>query len=130
MKNKNLQLISIVCFLMTLFFNSCSKSGGSGGTAGNGGNSGGGGGTQVTVDMNGMSFSPSTTTVKVGTPVKWTNSDYYSAHTVTSNDGTTFNSGTIGIGGTYTYTPNVAGTYPYHCTIHGTAMSGTLVVTP
>jgi plastocyanin len=76
-----------------------------------------------------MSFSPATKTVTKGTVVTWKNNDSY-PHTVTSNDGTTFNSGNIAGGGSYSYTANTAGTFEYHCTIHGLAMSGTLIVNP
>lgn len=76
-----------------------------------------------------MSFSPATKTVAKGTVVKWTNSDSY-AHTVTSDDGTTFDSDNIGGGSTYSYTANTAGTFHYHCKIHGVTMAGTLIVTP
>ncbi len=81
-----------------------------------------------------MSFSPSSVTVKVGTIIKWTNSDSYSLHTATSDDGGTFNSGNIAFGDSYTpgcsynYTTTKAGTYPYHCNIHA-GMKGTLIVT-
>jgi len=75
-----------------------------------------------------MTFTPASKSVKVGTVVKWKNDDSY-AHTVTSNDGSTFDSGTINGGGTYSYTTSVTGTFEYHCTIHGLAMSGTLTVT-
>jgi plastocyanin len=79
--------------------------------------------------MANMTFSPSVKTVAKGTVVKWKNNDGF-AHTVTSNDGTSFNSGNINSGGTYSYTASVAGTFEYHCTIHGLAMSGTLIVNP
>jgi plastocyanin len=79
--------------------------------------------------MSGMSFSPASKTVAKGSVVKWTNNDSY-AHTVTSNDGTTFDSGNIAGNGTYSYTADTAGTFNYHCTIHGMVMSGTLIVTP
>jgi len=75
-----------------------------------------------------MTFSPDTKTVVKGAVVTGTNNDGYD-HTVTSNDGTSFNSGTINSGKTYSYTASVAGTFAYHCTIHGVAMSGTLIVT-
>ena len=81
------------------------------------------------VSIYNMAFSPASLTVAKGTTVKWTNNDSY-PHTVTSNDGTTFNSNSMAAAGTFSYTANVAGTFNYHCTIHGTAMSGTLVVTP
>ena len=76
-----------------------------------------------------MTFTPATKTVALGTVVKWHNEDGY-AHTATSNDGTTFNSSNISGGGTYSYTTTVAGTFNYHCTIHGLTMAGTLIVTP
>ena len=81
------------------------------------------------ISMMNMTYSPATKTVAKGTVVTWTNNDGY-AHTVTSNDGTTFNSGTIDAGKTYSYTASVAGTFEYHCLIHGIAMSGTLIVNP
>jgi plastocyanin len=76
-----------------------------------------------------MKFSPATLTVKKGTTVKWKNEDSY-AHTATSNDSTTFNTGNIAAGVTAAYTTTTAGTFDYHCTIHGLAMAGTLVVNP
>jgi len=99
---------------------------------------GGGGGSGTTtgaVSISAMSYSPKTLTVAKGTVVKWTNNDSY-AHTVTSNDGTSFDSQSISgadaysAGGTYSYTANTAGTFEYHCTIHGASMSGTLIVNP
>ncbi len=75
--------------------------------------------------MSGMAFSPSSVTVKVGTTVKWTNSDYYWAHTATSDDGATFNSGNLATGASYSYTPTTAGTFLYHCNVHAD-MKGTL----
>lgn len=70
-------------------------------------------------------YNPTSRTVSVGTTVKWTNKDAYYTHTVTSNTGD-FDSGVIAIGGTYSHQFTVAGTYPYHCTIH--SMSGQIVV--
>ena len=76
-----------------------------------------------------MKYSPATLTVKKGTTVKWKNTDGY-AHTATSNDGITFDTGNIAGGATASYAANTAGTFDYHCTIHGTTMAGTLVVNP
>lgn len=91
---------------------------------------GGGNGTpQAVISMYNMSFTPSSVTVSKGSVVKWTNDDS-TPHTATSNDASTFNSGTVNAGASYSYTTTVAGTFNYHCTIHGTAMSGTLIVTP
>jgi|SRR6185369_8926239 len=95
------------------------------------GSTGGGGGATNPngITMSNMTFSPANKTVAKGTVVTWTNNDPY-AHTVTSNDGTSFNSGNINGGGNFSYTASVVGTFDYHCLIHGTAMSGTLTVTP
>jgi len=118
-------IVSAMAFASLFIAFSCGKSGGysySNPPAG-GGNSGSG------ISMINMTFSPASKTVAKGTVVTWTNNDGY-AHTVTSNDGTTFNSGTIDAGKTYSYTASVAGTFEYHCLIHGIAMSGTLIVNP
>ncbi len=126
MKRKNILLAFIFCFFLCTAIVSCSKSGSTPATitppppppppvaAGD-------------VGMAGMSFSPSPFTVKVGTTVKWTNNDN-TAHTVTSNDGTTFSSGTIAVGASFSFTPTVAGSFLYHCNFHG-GMTGTLTVT-
>ena len=110
---------------------------------------GGGGGTTTTSPTNngvntpppadGISvtnnmFTPGTKTVAVGTAVKWAwnscSGDSYSgqtcvSHSVTFDDGTT---SATQDQGTYTRTFDVAGTYNYHCSQHGTAMSGTITV--
>lgn len=125
MKFKYLFLVLMFCFFLSALIYSCSKSGSTASQSTTGGTTG----TVVSVDMSGMSFYPSSVTVKVGTTVKWTNSDAYSTHTATSNDGTSFNSGTLASGSSYNFTPTITGSFPYHCLVHGTAMSGTLTVT-
>lgn len=79
-------------------------------------------------------FDPSSTTVPVGTKVTWTwnscSSDGYGgttcvAHAILFDDGTA--SGTQS-DGSWTRTFSTAGTYKYHCTIHGAAMAGTITV--
>lgn len=84
--------------------------------------------TTVTISIAGFAFSPSGKTVTAGTIVKWINNDA-TTHTVTSDDGTTFNSGNIAPGGNFSYTASTTGTFNYHCEIHG-SMTGTLTVTP
>ena len=74
-----------------------------------------------------MAFGPATLTVKTGTTVTWKNNDDI-AHTVTSDDGTTFDSGTLAAGASFSFTANTGGTYAYHCTIHS-GMTATLIVT-
>ncbi|SRR6185312_4747071 len=85
-----------------------------------------GGGNNPTITIYNMAF-PASTSVKVGTVVKWYNQDGY-AHTVTSDDGTSFNSGNLAAGATFSYTANTVGTFAYHCNIHSN-MKGSLVVT-
>jgi plastocyanin len=81
-------------------------------------------------------FSPDSKTVAVGTAITWAwnscTGDGYNgqtcvAHNVVFDDGAT--SGLMDQG-TYSRTFSVAGTYPYHCAVHGAAMSGSITVTP
>jgi plastocyanin len=106
---------------------SCSKSGSN--TSGTTSGTGGGTGTDPnTITITGMTFSPSTLTVKSGTVVTWKNNDAMT-HTATSDNGTTFNTGNIAPGTSASYTTSATGTFPYHCSIHP-GMTATLVVTP
>ncbi|HEV7168446.1 MAG TPA: cupredoxin domain-containing protein [Micrococcaceae bacterium] len=67
------------------------------------------------------------TSVAPGSTVTVTNMDPQS-HTVTSDDGSSFDAVVAGDGGTATFkAPTKPGTYKYHCTYHGN-MHGTLVV--
>lgn len=79
-----------------------------------------------------FAFSPATITIKVGTTVTWTNNTG-APHTVTSDDGTTFDSGIntpiSANGGTYSFTFTKAGTFTYHCQIHP-FMKATVIVQP
>ena len=110
--------------------------GGGGGDDGGSGGSGGtptapsGGGTSTTpstsseIRVADNSFSPSATTVAAGTAVTWTWAGA-SPHDVTFDDGQ--KSGTQ-VTGTYQRTFAAAGTFPYHCSVHGASMSGTVTV--
>jgi plastocyanin len=86
----------------------------------------------VTIPVNAMGMGPAAfgtnpLTVPVGTTVTWTNSDAI-PHTATS-DTAVWDSGVLGPGQSFSFTFANAGTFPYHCTIHGAAsMSGTIVV--
>jgi plastocyanin len=93
------------------------------------------GGISVTNNL----FSPSSKTVTAGTAVHWawntctSSGDPYGggagetciAHGVNFDDGT---SSPTQDQGTYARTFSAAGTYNYHCAVHGAAMSGTITV--
>lgn len=109
--------------VLIIFTNvSCSKSGSSSNNPPPAGTGGPG-----TVSIAGMAFKPSTLTVKAGTKITWTNNDGF-AHTVTSDDGSTFSSGNVAAAGVFTFTPSAAGTINYHCNIHS-GMTATITVT-
>jgi plastocyanin len=113
-----------VLFAVITISNSCTKS--MDDTGDNGGNGGKGGPGTNEVWIQGMAFNPSTITVKSGTTITWTNKDGV-AHTVTS-DNNLFNSGSIGNGGTYSYTFSTVGTFQYHCSLHP-EMTAKVIVT-
>ena len=79
---------------------------------------------EVQIDQ--FTFAPQRLTVKAGTTVTWTNDDDIN-HTVTSDDGATFDSGAFGHGLTFSFTAGQPGTYTYKCSIHP-FMKGTIVV--
>ena len=75
-------------------------------------------------------FSPATLTVSAGTTVTWTWAAGATSHSVESTGSPSFTSSSImsGGGSTYSFTFNTAGTYHYDCAVHGSAMSGTIIV--
>lgn len=93
--------------------------------------SGGGPGgrtTAITVGNNYYNVTPDT--IASGATITWTWATPSNGHTVNwdSGPGTLpANSGTM-TSGTYTATLTTAGTYHYHCAVHGAAMSGVVVV--
>ncbi|MFA5930293.1 MAG: cupredoxin family copper-binding protein [Candidatus Micrarchaeia archaeon] len=78
----------------------------------------------ASVEISGFAFSPSALAVAKGTTVTWTNNDAV-GHTITSSS---FNSGTMGSGGTFSFTFTQDGTYDYICSIHP-SMKGKITVT-
>ena len=112
---------------------------------GGGGGGGGGitnpppGGGNTPPPSNGISvsnnaYSPGSKTVAVGSTVQWAwntcNGDpYYGgscvAHSVTFDDGVTSPTQDQG---TFSRTFAAAGTYTYHCLVHGAAMAGSITV--
>ena len=118
----------------------CGGSGGSGsnslptdpGTSGS--NTGGGTSHSLAVTVMNNAYTPSTTSVAKGSTVQWTwnacQGDGYggtecTAHSVTFDDGVTSE---LQDKGSYTRTFDKAGTYKYHCSVHGAAMSGQVTI--
>lgn len=119
-------------------------SGGGGGGSNNSGyptdptsGSTGTGGTvnhSLQVSVVNVMYTPDATTVPKGSTVEWTwnscdagynGADVCTSHSVTFDDGVT---STIQDHGTFSRAFTAAGTYKYHCMIHGAGMSGEVVV--
>jgi plastocyanin len=101
--------------------------------------SGGGGGMPGTVTVGNIFFqsgnngtqNPAIDTVAAGTTVTWTWTNTGStSHSVQSDGTPSFTSSAIqsGNGKTYTFTFATPGTYQYDCAVHGSAMTGRIVV--
>lgn len=117
---------------LTLVLAACGGSSGGGAassataTSGSGGSSASSAATGAQITIASFAFG-SPLTVKAGATVSVKNSDSVS-HTVTADDGKSFDV-SVDANGTATFTaPSTPGTYAYHCTIHPD-MHGTLVVT-
>jgi plastocyanin len=82
---------------------------------------GGGGGEDDQVSVRNNSFSPATLGVDAGSTVFWVWASGGTLHNVTFDDDVA--SGNLG-DGTFERTFSEPGTYPYHCTIHGSATAG------
>ncbi len=115
------------------------SSGSSTGPSDGGAGGAGGGGPVGTVIVGNIFFqsghngtrNPAQDTVAVGQTVTWTwTATGSTPHSVLSQGSPSFpSSATLtGSGMTYTATFNAAGTYHYQCAVHGSAMSGTVVV--
>lgn len=87
-----------------------------------GGTSAGPGSNAVSVEDN--SYGPAMLTVAVGDTVTWTWKGA-NRHSVTFDDGT---ASPTQSSGTFVRVFSSTGTYPYHCVVHGVAMSGTVTV--
>ena len=82
----------------------------------------------ITTNSNGsFGFGPATLTIRVGATVIWKNMSS-APHTITSDDGTTFDSGTIPVGGTFRHTFTMPGAFAYHCNYHPYMRSMIIVV--
>jgi plastocyanin len=77
-------------------------------------------------------YQPNPITVKVGGEITWTNNDSQ-IHTATSgapgstDSGSVFDSGILSPGGSYSFTFDQPGDFPYYCTLHP-QMVGTVSV--
>lgn len=80
------------------------------------------------VAIDNFAFVPANLSVPSGTTVTWTNADAVD-HTVSSDDGKTFDSGAFSHGITFQFTAGQPGTYTYSCRIHP-FMKAKLTVTP
>ena len=72
-------------------------------------------------------YDPSDITVPLGATVTWTNTGVV-AHTVTADDGASFDSDNLDPQATFSFAANTPGTITYHCAFHPW-MTGTLTVT-
>jgi plastocyanin len=80
-----------------------------------------------TVQATVAGFKWSAVSAKVGDVVTWTNSDS-APHAVALDDGSCAMSGNIAAGGgTRSLKFNVAGSFPFHCSIHS-SMKGTITI--
>jgi plastocyanin len=83
-----------------------------------------------TINMNSDSFDQTQVQIAAGQTVVWKNGNGL-VHTVTADD-SSFDSGDIPFGGTFSQEFDTPGTYPYYCTYHGdvggVGMSGVIVV--
>jgi plastocyanin len=86
------------------------------------------------VSVTNSGYSPSAKTVAAGAAVQWAwntcTGDPYSgqtcaSHSVTFDDGVTSPTQDQG---TFSRAFSVTGSYPYHCAVHGAAMSGSVTV--
>ena len=93
-------------------------------------------GTPNSVVLTNNAFTPAALTTSAGSTVTWTwdtcsGSDGYGGGQVCTSHDIAFDDGTASgaqSSGTYSRTFATAGTYAYHCRIHGTVMSGSVVV--
>lgn len=85
---------------------------------------------QVNIAIGDNYFNPNNPTIQVGDTVTWTNLGSM-PHTVKADSGA-FGDVTLQPGRTFSFTFNIPGVFPYHCTLHGgsggAGMSGRITV--
>ena len=124
MRSRTYTLLSTVA-VAALLATGCNN-GNSGPSAAAAPSAGASSGAGSAITISNFKFSPATLRVRDGARIKVTNDDS-TAHTVTADDGNSFDSGTVDSGASTTISTPAAGTYSYHCTIHP-FMKGKLVV--
>ncbi|MBW7955505.1 cupredoxin domain-containing protein [Patescibacteria group bacterium] len=83
--------------------------------------------TEASIVISNFTYEPGTIRVRRGATISVTNRDTV-GHSVTSDDGASFDTGNIGENATVEFNaPLEPGTYNYHCTPHPN-MTGTLIV--
>jgi plastocyanin len=85
------------------------------------------GGAAPSVAIRNFAYVPPALSVVSGTAITWTNGDDVQ-HTVTADDGHSFDSNLLSKGQAFQLTAPAPGTYPYHCAVHP-FMKATLTVT-
>lgn len=81
----------------------------------------------ASVSVQDNKYVPSTITITTGDTVEWTWAGS-NIHTVTSTGAESFDSGAPQSSGTFSHLFSAAGTFTYQCSVHGAAMSGTVIV--
>jgi plastocyanin len=87
----------------------------------------------ATVTLQNFAFNPASITVPKGTTVTWINQDT-ADHTIVNDAqgsiarGALFTSNPLPKGGSFSYTFDTPGIYPYHCSLHP-SMKATVIVT-
>jgi plastocyanin len=140
---RRLHALSFVAALTVAGTVACGGSGGyssptdpsTGSSAGGstGGSNQGNGSRTPSISVVNNSYTPGATTVPRGTTVTWTwntcetgyDGQTCTSHTVSFDDGRT---SAVQDQGTYSLLFATAGTFKYHCKVHGTSMSGTVTV--
>jgi plastocyanin len=120
---------------MALALAACGSSSSSTGGGGGGGSPLPAAAVTISVDFdatNSGKYVPTPATAKVGDVVQWNfNDEQNGPHTVTSDDGSSFDSQAKGITGNkgdkFQFTFTKAGTFAYHCTFHAN-MHGSITV--
>jgi plastocyanin len=125
MRSRTYTLLSTAA-VAAVFATGCGGGGGSDPSAAAAPSPGGSSATPSAITISNFKFSPGTLRVKNGARIKVANDDS-APHTVTADDGHSFDSGTVDSGASTTIPAPAAGTYSYHCTIHP-FMKGKLVV--